>query len=301
MDESPAPVAFDDLVAIDVHTHVLRSVAGSGQPAPFEDSLRELFGFDELPDLRQMARDYRRRRMAFVVFDVDDFATSGRRQTVSNEEIARVALEYPDVVVPFGSVDPHRGDEAVAIARRLVEQHHVRGFKFHPTQQQFFPDDRQYYPLYETLEGLGATALFHSGITGVGRGQPGGSGMRLKFSNPMRLDDLAVDFPRLRIIIAHPSFPWQDEALAVAQHKPNVYIDLSGWSPKYFPESLVANINGPLRDKVLFGSDFPALTPERWLADFATLPVKEQILPMVLRDNAVRALSWPGGLSTGQG
>ena len=85
----------------------------------------------------------------------------------------------------------------------------------------------------------------------------------------MHVDDVAVDFPDMDIILAHPSFPWQDEALSVATHKPRVYIDLSGWSPKYFPPQLVQYANSLLRDKVLFGSDFPVITPERWMKDFA--------------------------------
>ena len=124
------------------------------------------------------------------------------------------------------------------------------------------------YPLYEAIEELGAIALFHTGQTGIGAGVPGGGGIRLKYSNPMHVDDVAADFPDLQIILAHPSFPWQDEALAVATHKPGVHIDLSGWSPKYFPPQLVQYANTLLQDKVLFGSDFPLLTPDRWLADF---------------------------------
>ena len=81
--------------------------------------------------------------------------------------------------------------------------------------------------------------------------------MRLKYSNPMSVDDVAADFPDLNIILAHPSFPWQDEALAIAVHKPNVYIDLSGWSPKYFPEILIRYTNTQLKHKMLFGSDYP--------------------------------------------
>ena len=107
----------------------------------------------------------------------------------------------------------------------------------------------------------GLIALFHTGTTGIGAGMPGGGGVRLKYSNPMCVDDVAADFPELDIILAHPSFPWQEEALAVAVHKPNVYIDLSGWSPKYFPEILVRYTNTLLRDKMLFGSDYPLITP----------------------------------------
>ena len=117
----------------------------------------------------------------------------------------------------------------------------------------------------------GLIALFHSGTTGIGAGMPGGGGVRLKYSNPMCVDDVAADFPELDIILAHPSFPWQDEALAIAVHKPNVYIDLSGWSPKYFPENLIRYTNTPPRDKMLFGSDFPLITPDRWLSDFEKL------------------------------
>ena len=92
------------------------------------------------------------------------------------------------------------------------------------------------------------------------------------------------------IILAHPSFPWQDEALAVATHKPNVYIDLSGWSPKYFPANLVQYANTLLKDRVLFGSDYPALTPDRWIADFETLPIKPEVKPLIMKENAVRLL-----------
>jgi predicted TIM-barrel fold metal-dependent hydrolase len=106
----------------------------------------------------------------------------------------------------------------------------------------------------------------------------------------MDLDDVAADFPDLRIIAAHPSFPWQDEALAVATHKPNVYIDLSGWSPKYFPPQLVRYANTLLKHKVLFGSDYPVLTPDRWLADFERLEIKPEVRPLILKENAARLL-----------
>jgi hypothetical protein len=137
---------------------------------------------------------------------------------------------------------------------------------------------------------FGLHSRFHTGQTGVGSGMPGGMGMRLKYSNPMYLDDVAADFPDLRIILAHPSFPWQEEALSVATHKPNVYIDLSGWSPKYFPPILVRYINSILQDKMLFGSDWPVITPDRWLSDFAKLEIRDEIRPKVLKANARRLL-----------
>jgi predicted TIM-barrel fold metal-dependent hydrolase len=132
--------------------------------------------------------------------------------------------------------------------------------------------------------------IFHTGQTGIGSGLPGGRGLRLALSNPMLLDDLAARFPGLDIVMAHPSVPWQDEALAVATHKANVWIDLSGWSPKYFPENLVRQANSILQNKVLFGSDFPLITPDRWLGDFANLTIKDEVRPKILKDNAVRLL-----------
>jgi len=156
--------------------------------------------------------------------------------------------------------------------------------------QGFFPNDRMAYPLYEAIEDAGAIALFHTGQTGVGSGMPGGMGMRLKYSNPIHIDDVAADFPDLKIILAHPSFPWQEEALAVCQHKPNVYIDLSGWSPKYFPEILVKYANSLLKKKMLFGSDWPAITPDRWLVDFKNAGFRDEVRPLILKDNALRLL-----------
>jgi len=133
-------------------------------------------------------------------------------------------------------------------------------------------------------------ALFHTGQTGIGAGLPGGHGIKLRYSNPMLLDDVAADFPDLTVILAHPSVPWQDEAISVATHKANVYIDLSGWSPKYFPPQLVRAANTLLKRKVLFGSDFPVITPDRWLADFAELEIKDEVRPLILKDNAIGVL-----------
>jgi len=144
---------------------------------------------------------------------------------------------------------------------------------------------------------LGVPALFHTGQTGIGAGMPGGRGLRLKHSDPMLLDDVAADFPDLTIVMAHPSFPWQEEALAVATHKANVFIDLSGWSPKYFPPQLVQYANTLLRDRILFGSDFPLITPDRWLKDFAEAGFKPEVQPGILKGNAMRLLGLPGAVT----
>ena len=225
--------------------------------------------------------------MAFTI-DRKDAPDDPTRATP--EEIAERARDHADVIIPFGSVDPNRGAEAVRLARRQIEEFGVKGFKFHPSSQAFLPNDRMAYPVYEVIEAAGLPALFHTGQTGVGAGTRGGGGIRLAYSNPIHLDDVAVDFPDLPIILAHPSFPWQEEALSVATHKPQVYIDLSGWSPKYFAPILIQYANTLLKEKVLFGTDFPVLTPERWMADFEKIAIRDEVKPGILKNNAARLL-----------
>ncbi|MFC9842845.1 amidohydrolase family protein [Streptomyces sp. NPDC060223] len=280
------------LTAIDVHTHAEVSRTGHHSLSPELMAASEKYfaahGHRQ-PTIDETAEYYRERRMAAVVFTVDAEHALGH-PPIPNEEVAEDCAAHSDVLIPFASLDPWRGRAAVRQVRRLVEEYGVKGFKFHPSLQGFSPDDRMAYPLYEAIEELGVPALFHTGQTGIGAGVPGGGGIRLKHSAPLLIDDVAADFPDLRIILAHPSFPWQDEALAVATHKPNVYIDLSGWSPKYFPPQLVRYANTLLKDKVLFGSDYPVITPDRWLGDFAKLDIKPEVRPRILKDNAARLL-----------
>jgi uncharacterized protein len=286
-------INVDELVAIDVHTHAEISSSGEGSLSKeLEEASSEYFKVGHghrKPTLDEIGAYYRELKMAAVVFTVDAESATGTK-AVPNEEIAEAAQRYPDAIIPFASIDPAKGRAGARQVRRLVEEHGVRGFKFHPNVQAFFPNDRMAYPLYEAIEECGAVSVFHTGQTGIGAGAPGGGGIRLKYSNPMFVDDVAVDFPGMKIILAHPSFPWQDEALSIATHKPQVYIDLSGWSPKYFPPQLVQYANSLLQDKVLFGTDYPLLTPERWLSDFDKLPIKDSVRPKILKDNAARLL-----------
>jgi len=286
---------LEKLVAIDVHVHVEQDLHGhKSMDDELLDAASKYFKGDPYhPTVPQIADDYRSQNMAAVIFTVDSELATGH-PTLSNEEIADAAAQHPDVLIPFGSIDPARGVAGVRAARRLVIDHGVKGFKFHPSIQAFEPNDRRVYPLYEELESLSVPALFHTGQTGIGAGLPGARGIKLRYSNPMLLDDVAADFPGLTIVMAHPSVPWQDEAISIATHKVNVFIDLSGWSPKYFPPQLVRAANTLLREKVLFGSDFPLLTPERWLRDFAALEIRDEVRPLILKENAIRMLGLAG-------
>ncbi len=281
-------IDLDRIVAIDVHTHAEVGRTGEDGLRPeWREAAARYFKEDARPTVEDVAAHYRERNMAAVVFTVDAITQTGRA-AVRNDEILEVARANADVLIPFGSVDPHRPD-AVDEVRRLIGLG-VRGFKFHPNIQAFFPNDEAFYPVYEAIQAARVPALFHTGHSGIGTGLPGGGGVRLKYSNPLHVDDVAVDFPDLPIVLAHPSFPWQDEAISVALHKRQVYIDLSGWSPKYFPPQLVRYANTQLRDRVLFGSDYPMITPDRWLADFEQADFKDEVRPLILKDNAARLL-----------
>ncbi len=273
-----------NLVAIDVHVHAESRVRGNA----VDEAARRYFGAGDVPlALDGLAQYYRERRMACVVFSVDE-QLSGR-DVVPNEAVIAAARAHGDVMIPFASVNPLRAD-AVERARRLIAGGEVRGFKLHPPLQEFAPNDRRVYPFYEAVQESRLPVIFHTGHSGIGTGVRGGGGIRLKFGAPMLIDDVAVDFPDMPIVLAHPSFPWQDEAISICLHKPQVYVDLSGWSPKYFSTTLVQYANTLLREKLLFGSDYPLITPDRWLRDFAALPIREEVRPLILKENAIRLL-----------
>ncbi len=279
--------------AIDIHTHAEEPCGCHADDGydELQSRMASYFGapWSHPPTMPETAQHYREQNIAAVIFPVDAERETGYRR-YKNEEVAEIAAENSDILIPFASIDPWKGKMGVREARRLIREFGIKGFKFHPTMMGFYPNDRLAYPLYEVLAEEGCIALFHTGQTGVGSGMRGGMGMRLKYSQPVHVDDVAVDFPDMPIILAHPSFPWTEEGLMVAQHKPNVYIDMSGWSPKYFPEIFVKYANSILKKKMLFGSDWPAITPDRWLRDFEDLPIKEEVRPLILKENARRLL-----------
>lgn len=281
----------DALIAIDVHTHAERSCRAPVDAfwQPFEDAANAYSKVGERPTIAQTVAYYRARKIGLVMFCVDSEHEVGNRR-IDNSEVADAALANADMMMAFASIDPHKGMMGVREARELIEAGVIRGFKFHPTLQGFFPNDRVAYKLYEVIAEHRLPALFHSGHSGIGTGMPGGGGLRLKYSNPIHLDDVAADFPDMTIIIAHPSWPWQDEALSVCLHKPNVYIDLSGWRPKYFPPQLVQFANTQLKTKMLFGSDYPLIEPDRWIEDFRAAGFRPEVHDLILKRNAIRAL-----------
>jgi len=288
-----APAGFDAAAvrAIDLHVHVqIDSTGRTASPPALSEALAKYFKSTERPrTVDETAAYYRERGMAAVVFTVDATTNLGHAPN-SIDEIAEGARRHPDVLIPFGSVDPLQGEAAVEEAKRQAQELGVRGYKFHPSVQGFDPSAPELTPLWSTIEELGLPILVHTGQTGAGAQLPGGWGFRLRLSDPMLLDDVAARHPALQIVMAHPSVPWQEAQLSIATHKGNAWIDLSGWSAKYFSPSLVRAARTYLKHKMLFGSDLPALTPDRWLDDFARLELPEEVQQGILKDNAVRLL-----------
>lgn len=277
--------------AVDVHVHTAGPEATAARGDATSEAMRSYFR-QQTPEISidEQADYYRARRILAVLLAFDSETATGT-PPVSNDFVAGAVRQHPDAFLGFASVDPHKGKRALREVQRAVEDLGLRGLKLHPGVQQFLLNDRAHYPLWELCQRLGIPILTHTGMSGRGAGVPGGDGIRLQPTRPVPyIDDLAGDFPGLTIIGAHPSWPWQDEMLAIAVHKANVYIDLSGWLPRYFSKSLVQYASTLLADKVLFGSDFPLITADRWLEDFAAAPFKDQVRPRILYGNAVRLL-----------
>lgn len=285
----------DDLVAIDIHTHAEVSCRQEADPywTPYEEAAGKYFKVGKRPTIAETIAHYRQHRIGLVMFTVDTETQIGNRR-IPNDEIADAARDNADIMIAFASIDPHKGRLGAREAEELIKGGIVRGFKFHPTCQGFYPNDRMAYQLYEVIAHHKLPAIFHTGHSGIGTGMRGGGGMRLKYSQPIHIDDVAVDFPDMTIVLAHPSWPWTDEALSMALHKPNVYIDLSGWMPKYLPPQIVQYANAQLRSKMLFGSDFPLIAPERWLAQFTEVGFKPEVHDLILKKNAMRVLGLGG-------
>ena len=275
--------------AIDMHVHIPRQ---PGLPdMVVEESLRRYFRLNDPPKLaEELYTRYKEWDILGVVFSVDAETVTGDSPD-TNDYVAELVNAHPEQFIGFATVDPWKEDRAVEELERAVTELGLKGLKLHPIHQAFFPGDTRFYPLYEKCVELGIPALFHSGFAAAGIGMPGGGGMKLKYAAPIpHIDDVAADFPGLTVIMAHPAWPWVEEQIAVALHKPNVYIDLSGWAPRYIPPQLIHEANTRLQDKVLFGSDFPYLPPDRWLSGFEQLEIRDEVRPKILLENAKRVL-----------
>jgi predicted TIM-barrel fold metal-dependent hydrolase len=281
--------------AIDMHVHVPRQ---PGLPeVEVTPNMRRYFRLQSVPeDADEMAVKYREWDIRGVIYSIGDTQSSTGELPDTNDYVAEIVHKYPEQFIGFATVDPWKGRWSVRELERAVRELGLRGLKLHPVHQAFFPNETRFYPLYEKCQELDIPVLFHTGFAAAGLGMPGGGGLKLKYAAPIPcIDDIAADFPGLTVIMAHPAWPWVEEQIAVALHKPNVYVDLSGWSPRYIPEPLIREADTRLRDKVMFGSDYPYLPPDRWLREFEELPIRDEVRSKILLENAQRVLGLTGG------
>ena len=275
----------DDIVAIDSHVHLSDERSRAARPQRAEQMARYFGRQRRVVPIDEMAEYYRSRRMMAVIMNSVDITVTGQ-EPVPNDHIADVVSQHPDVFLGFGVVDPAMGVLAEREIRRCKELGLVGIGELNPARQHFYPNARRFYPLWEAAAELGLPVLFHGGYAAAGSGTRGGGGVKLKYANPLHLDDVAADLPDLTIICAHPSWPWESEALAVTLHKRNVLMDLSGWAPKYMSHEVRTYVNSRIGDKVLFGSDWPVMEVDRWTSEFDDLGFKPEVRDKVLLDNA---------------
>jgi predicted TIM-barrel fold metal-dependent hydrolase len=275
--------------AIDFHVHLPTpdwlDVSMKGYVEAAESYFRSKVARKSLDEL---AGEYQELDMLAVLLAWDAETATGRPR-VPNELVAQACRDHPEAFVGFGSVDPLKGKTAIDELER-IEQLGLKGVKLHPSLQAFAPDDERHWALYEKCEEMGLVLLFHTGTSGIGAGQPGGQGIRLDYARPIRLDAVAASFPDLQIIAAHFGYPWHLELLAMALHKTNIYIDISGWAPRYIPMEVMRDMKGRLQDQFLFGSDYPFIQPKRCLDELSGLGLPAEVLQKVLVENGKRLL-----------
>ncbi len=238
----------------------------------------------------QVMQDFRNAGVeaVLVAFDIE---TAAGTPPCSNEYVAKMRDNNPGVVLQaWAAVDPLKGQSAIDEARKAISELGMLGFHFHPIVGHFSVDDRQLYPLWETINGLRVPVMIDVGTTGMGAGTPGGLGAIIRHAHPSAIDRLAADFPDLSIVAAHPGWPWTEEMIAVVLHKGNVSWELSGWAPKYFPEALRQDIKGRLQDKIMFGSDYPSIPYERLFREWRELGYSDGLMEKIFHGNAERIL-----------
>src|SRR6516162_6577137 len=280
--------------AIDFHVHLPTPDWLDGSMAGYVEAAEAYFRAPvERGSLADLAARYRALDVRAVLLAWDAETATGRPR-VPNETVAAACREFPDVFTGLGSVDADTVKKTVTEVANIAALG-LRGVKFHPSLQAFAPDDPAYGPVFAACERHGLLALFHTGTSGIGAGQPGGQGIRLDYARPIRLDAVAAAHPALTVVAAHFGWPWHMELVAMALHKTNVYIDISGWSPKRIPAEVVHELRGRLSEQFLWGSDFPFLTPERCLAELDSLDLPGPVLDRLLQQNASRILGLDQG------
>jgi uncharacterized protein len=285
--------------AIDVHCHPSTREHHISM-GPYMAALEAMLGRTFPPKSEEeMANDFRRDDVLAMMIASDAEASNGY-PIISNDFVAHLTTRFPDVYLPgWAVVDPWKGKAAVNELERAFTTLGLTGAKWMPILQDFSPHDRRFYPIWDLCQSLGAPVLIHSGTTAIGSGMAGGAGLKLDHSRPIpNIDTIAADFPRLTIVMAHPAWPWTEEAIAVLLHKSNVFMDVSGWRPKYIPQPLKHEMSRRLQDKILYGSDYPGWSPGQCLDELEMEGLKPNVVEKIFYKNATRVLKLEAKIET---
>lgn len=274
----------------DSHVHLPTKEFLVDAGGPLVEHGLEYFGTKKNPfrSQNEMAEEYRAAGIERALLLGWDAETTTKRKGIPNDEIASWVSAYPDLFVGVASVDPHKGAKAVDEVDRAVRKLELKGLKLHPQVQAFRPDDPVFRPLWKKVAEHKLPVVVHTGTSGLGAGSPGGDGIHLDYSRPIHIDAVAADFPDIRFLCAHAGWPWHEELLAMCLHKSNVFMDISGWLAKYLPESVLRYANSRLKDKVIFGTDYPFFELERCLTSLKEVTWKDGVLDKILWSNAAK-------------
>jgi len=277
---------------IDFHVHPPVTELLGGPIAPYLEPLEGRIDASlETLTVDEVAANYRDRNGKAVLLGWDA-ETVTKQRPFSSADVAAMVAAHPDVFYGFGSIDPARGAGAVAGVHSAARLGLI-GLAFHPIGQGFDPSSRLVFNVYEAAAQHGLICLFHTGYSRLGSGMPGGTGLKLSHGAPAAVDHIAATFPNLQIVIAHLGRLWRDEAVAVAAHKSNVWLNLVGSTPKGCMEDLDALADLDF-DRCLFGSDWCFASLDDALAAWQPGSVDETVRRRVLHDNAIRLLGLAG-------
>ena len=275
--------------AVDLHVHLPVPEWVEGSLGPYREPAERYFRHPiTLQTAEELAAAYQAADCVGVLLGWDAESATGR-PPLANDLVAEIVARFPGRFVGFAGIDPWKGAGALRELRRAREDLGLAGVKFHPSMQAFRPDDPRWSELFERAAGYALPCLFHTGTSGIGAGTPGGQGIELAYARPIHLDAVAARYPELPVIMAHFGWPWHLEAVAIALHKRNVYLELSGWAPRHVPDEVVREAEGRLADRVLWGSDTPFFDPGKVLKEWEQR-LSQAAFRRVVRDNAARLL-----------
>jgi predicted TIM-barrel fold metal-dependent hydrolase len=223
-----------------------------------------------------------------VVVPVEDNETTLGSRT-SPETLAKFCAADPERLIGFAGADPHKGMDAVREFEHAISDLGLRGLNIGQFWQELYPTDRRYYPLYAKCVELDVPVILHASMN-LSLEVP------MEYSHPKYIDQVATDFPELKIVATHGGWPWVNEMVAVAWRRPNVYLDTAAQRPKYIglPNTGWAPFvhfgNSLLQDRILFASRWPLLPFGQTIKELGELPLKPEVLEKWLWKNAATLL-----------